>query len=257
MATNQPKTPSILLEAIKFAGGIDRETAYEDLTKTALDAGWVWHLRQSDVIPLQNGMMVNFDVMLGKADGELATVDTMTVVVPNGPGPVSSAARGLASQSLIHLFFGRLPPVPVAQIKTQFDRPLPAGHEDYDEPEGGSRNEDLANRLHNDRESTIAVVERRTPDGLPVFGDLYALGSPGPVVVDAVLAEIESVLPDITSNGALMALWQENVEAMQYVQDLGTGEQRQDLKRMLDRRKAAIEESGAVAPRRRSAQVVN
>lgn len=255
MAAPNTKTPSILLEAIKFAGSIDRETPYEELTKVALDAGWVWHLRQAAVEDMGTNSLFHFDVLLGKTDSpDLSVVDTISVAVLAQVGPLSSVARNTASASLLHLFFGRLPPAPAA---------TPAGRaEDYpvreadDSPSGKTaryRDEEYpANET-----PAVAVVERHTPDGLPIFGDLYALGQPGPVVVDAVLDEIEAVLPDVMSVAALGALWQNNIEAMQYVQDLGTSNQRQALKGLLDRRKAAIEDAGNVAPRRRSAATVN
>ncbi len=106
-------------------------------------------------------------------------------------------------------------------------------------------------------EPAVAVVERYTPDGLPVFSDLYRLGEPGPVVADAVLDAIEKVLPSITTPAALMALGQLNAEAIEFVTDLGTKEQKLELKQMVDRRKAEIEDAGNVAPRRRSSAAVN
>lgn len=248
MANPPTKTPSLLLEAIKFASSISADTPYEELTKTAIDGGWAWHLRQHEIMPLGPVIAVNFDVLLGKTDGELQAVDTISVVVDAGPGPLSSAARNLAQASLIHLFFGRLPPRPA---------PVDAPRNIY---EDGMEDETRSGR-HDDPEpaSDIALVERRTPDGLPIFVDLYALGEPGPVVTDAVLNEIEAALPGVTTVPALMALWQQNAEAFQYVQDLGNPEQRAELKRMLDRRKGELEAVASdVAPRRRSAaQVVN
>lgn len=254
MANPPNKTPSILLEAIKFATALDQTIPYNELPKAALDAGWVWYLRQAGVINTENGQfLVDFDVMLGKTDGELQVVDTLTVQIPGNVLPVTSTARYHATQSLIHLFFGRLPPAPEPVMAAKG----PVAMMDDDTPREPRSLHEYEDAQREEPEPAIAVVERRTPDGLPVFIDLYSLGRPGPVVANEVLNVIEDTLPSITTLAALGALFTVNGDLMDFMKDLANPTQRQDLKAMLDKRKTEIEDAGNVAPRRRSTAAVN
>lgn len=245
MATATPRNSSLLIEAIKFASTVPPETPYAELTRTAFDAGWVWYLRQTETLVVSGGnFLVSFDVMLGKDADSLAVVDTISVQVSGSVGPISTQARGLAQASLVHLFFGRLPPA-------EPERPNRAGLHRAQDEEPEDRYPDTQTD-----EPPLAIVERRTPDGLPLFVDLYALGGvPGTEVVDAVIDVIAETLPGLTTVAALIALGTHNAEAIQYVQDLGTNAQRQELKRMIDTRKSELE-SADVAPRRRAPQRV-
>lgn len=249
-AAPAPKT-SLLLDAINFASTVDRNTPYEDLTKVAHDAGWVWYLRQIGVEALQTSFLVHFDVMLGKKDDNtLSVVDTISVQLPAPLGPLSSHARQLAQGSLIHMFFGRLPPAPTAPaepVAAASRAPVANGHDaepvPYAEEDEGT--------------TGVAVVKSRTPDGLPVFVDLFEIGLPGNVVAASVLDEIEDVLPSVTSTAALNAILTVNPDLIPFFSDLAAPSQRKQLKDMLDARKAAIAAAGDVAPRRRSAVAAN
>lgn len=247
---NAPNTkqPVLLADALAY-GREQSDTPYENLLTKAAEDGWNLRLTQrGEPVAHAHGVLINFDVLLGKDGGPLERVETITFNTSPTIGPVSMLARMNANTTLIHLFFGRLPPEPDRAPAPPADEPTYVREADDTPPP--------RERVYAD-EPDIAVVERRTPDGLPIFGDLYALGQPGPVVVEAVLDVMSDTLPEVTSIAALTALWTNNVEAMQYVQDLGESDQRQQLKRMLDRRKSEIEDGGSVAPRRRSPQVVN
>lgn len=258
MAPPNVKT-SLLPEALAYCRE-QGDVPYERLLSKAAEDGWAVRLTQrGEPLVHSTGVLVSFDVLLSRSDNSATPerVETVTMNVAPTIGPVSMLARVNAEPTLVHLFFGRLPPQPERPAAP--DAGVSERDRQYrpeDDPQNLEREERSVKRLLQD-EPEVAVVERRTPDGLPVFKDLYAIGQPGPTVVAAVLDEIADVLPSITSTEALGAIFSSNPDLVDFLKDLADPEQRVDFKRMMDNRKAEIEEMGNVAPRRRSAREVN
>ena len=246
-----PKT-TLLTEAIAF-GKTQAETPYENLLGAAAEAGWGVRLTQrGEPVAHSNGLLVSFDVLLNKDDGPYERVEMVSMNVSLNTLDVSLAARLGTMRSLIYMFFGRLPPAaPVQAAATAPQRPAPVAN-------GHDTDEEDAQPMREDEGTTaVEVVKSRTPDGLPVFVDLFEIGMPGNIVAASVLDEIADVLPSVNSTAALNALMSVNPDLIPFFSDLAAPSQRKELKDMLDARKAALTASSDVAPRRRSAAAAN
>ena len=75
--------------------------------------------------------------------------------------------------------------------------------------------------MQNDPQVEYDLVEERTPDGLPVFTNLYTVeGDPHDIALQA-LVTLEDALDLATSQAALTALWNKNVAAIEFIKDFG------------------------------------
>lgn len=246
---------SILPEFGKFLLNVGPDVPYHILAGAARDAGWFCVMRQGEVIvvPIDGSMLVTFSVHVARLE-DLTTLeffDSVTVRLPAGNGPVSLAARMQAESTLLYLFFGRLPPQPVQEVRA------PAGEADIELP--GEK--PIAEPMNGTSEAEDrglpgpVVVARHEPDGVPIFRDLYTMpgGHAGPVVVEAVLDEIDAFLVKAEAEEQVLALALKNPELIRFVQDLGTAAQVAELNEMVTRRRAALAPVVmAQAPRRRS-----
>lgn len=230
--TNSP----LLAELRKFAANIG-DLPYEKLLPTAAEAGWDYRLTQRDVAftPL-NEYMVTFDILVGR-EGAFEFLDAVSVVIPSNSGrpvyPISLVARIQVLQTLIYMFFNRLPPAPVQQeppvqtIRTDdTDIVLP-------EDDGGEYVEDVTP----ERVNVIASTE---PDGVPIFIDLYASGEKSNTLIEAVLDEVDNFLQRASSVEQINAMGSKNTMMIKFIKDLGTVEDSAELMEMITRRRNAV-----------------
>jgi len=255
-------------EFYNFAGTLPADTAYERLEPLLAEAGWFYRLVEIDAVPCYDGsMLMRYEVNIGRtteAGGyEFEAVDAASMKMPGQPGPVSVAARIALRETVLYLLTGRLPlPKTVSQPTT--------GSTFTKYPEGTQGTNGLGEKIvgmndHDveidqelvDDSPAVSVVERREPDGLPIFMDLYALGSPSKDVVNAVLDEVSQFLETATLE-QITALGAKNADMMKFIKDLGTDEDVAELKAMIGKRREALTlpPQGA-AMRRRAAAAAN
>lgn len=241
--------PAFARELYGFAASL-ADTPYNELAKAFFDAGWLSRLVETGTTACYDGtVLVHFDLLVGREIDMLEKVDSFTMRMPIGAGPVSVAARMAARETVIYLLSSRLPPmqqpaaapvvVPTAVVD---DEPLPG-----EVPPAPVAAE-------TEVEPTVRVVERREADGLPIFRDLYEIGADevrttGDIIT-AVLDEVQSFLAATESPEAVNALATKNPEMMQFVRDVGTEEDIDDLKAMVAKRRNELARP-AGAPRRR------
>lgn len=237
-----PKTPSFLAELSQLAGNL-KSLDYADLAAALADAGWISALAQTDVSSTATGaVLVTFDVMVGKSYDALERLDSITLSMPPNPGPVSVAARISARESVIFLMTGRLPPRKEAEpVPPPAPGQMNGGDEHTIDMTG--REEDVALDDPGEDKPMVKVVERREPDGLPIFRDLYEIGpaeadSTGEIV-EAVLEEVRSFL-DSASAEQVDALLIKNPDMAAFLRDLGRPEDWEQFKTLGKERKAAL-----------------
>jgi hypothetical protein len=244
------KAPSFLSELAQLAGNL-KDLPYNELAAALADAGWISLLAQTDAIPTPTGaVLVTFDLMVGKAYDSLERLDSITVTMPPNPGPVSVAARISARDSVLFMLTGRLPPRPAEGAQV----PPPAAGQMNG---GDERHVDMGDadvELPDEDKPSVQVIERREPDGLPIFRDLYDIG-PGEAnstgeVIEAVLAEVNEFL-ETASLEQVDALALKNPDLVTFVKDLGTPEDSAALRAAVMARKAALSSRPEPAPRRR------
>jgi hypothetical protein len=249
--TAKPKPPTVLAELAQLAANL-KAVPYEDLAEALAEAGWISLLAQTDVTTTPSGtVLVTFDVMVGKSYDTLERLDSLTMSVSPGPGPVSVAARVLARESVLFMLTGRLPPS--RQIA---DAPEPRTGQMNG---GGPRQVDVSgdgdvvlDDAEDEPVSDLRVVERREPDGLPIFRDLYDIGpdeaSNTGEVIAAVMGEIDTFLASASAE-QVDALPVKNPDLLTFIKDLGRPDDTARLRKMVEARKAALAAAGS--PRRR------
>jgi hypothetical protein len=246
------KAPSFLAELAQLAGNL-KDLPYNELAAALADAGWISLLAQTDAIPTPTGaVLVTFDLMVGKAYDSLERLDSITVTMPPNPGPVSVAARISARDSVLFMLTGRLPPRPDVAEAVRTAPPAAGQMNGGDERHVDMGDADI--ELPDHDKPTLLVIERREPDGLPIFRDLYDIG-PGEAnstgeVIEAVLAEVNEFL-ETASLEQVDALALKNPDLVTFVKDLGTPEDSAALRAAVTARKAALSARPEPAPRRR------
>jgi hypothetical protein len=246
------KTPSFLAELHQLVGNL-KDLPYQDLAQALLDAGWISALAQTDVSSTATGaVLVSFDVMVGKSFETLERLDTITLSMPPNPGPVSVAARLSARESVLFLMTGRLPPPRV-------EAPAPAAGQMNG---GDERHVDMSQGVTDvyveepAELAPVTVVERREPDGLPVFRDLYDIGTDeansAGEVIDAVLDVVKDFLAEASAE-QVDALATKNPDMISFIKDLGRPEDSAELRAMVTARKTELASPAPAeaAPRRR------
>lgn len=239
--------PSFADELYKFASSLT-DVPYNDLPRVFLEAGWLTHLDETGVTPCYDGtVIVHFALYVGKSFDALEKIDSVSVRIAPGPGPISVAARLSARESVIFLISGKLPPPPQQQAQ----RPQPAPEPELpgerplppEEPEAAPEDEPRVN-----------VVDRREADGLPIFRDLYAIGSDEVrntgEIIEAVLDVVQDFLAVADSVEAVNALATKNPDMMDFIKDVGTETDVADLVAMVNKRRNELGRP-AGAPRRR------
>jgi hypothetical protein len=252
-----PKAPSFLSELANLAGNL-KDLPYNELAAALADAGWITALAQTDVTPTPTGsILVTFDLLTGKAYDSLERLDSITVTMPPNPGPVSVAARISARDSVLFMLTGRLPPRPVegAQVPPPAAGQMNGGDHDERQVDMGDTDRVLAGTDEDaDEAAAVRVIERREPDGLPIFRDLYEIG---PAEADSTGEIISSVLNEVTTFLETASLEQvdalaiKNPDLLTFVKDLGTPADSAELRGAVTARKAALAARPEPAPRRR------
>lgn len=230
-----PVRKSMIPELYRFVRGLSPDHPYHELASAAQSAGWIWRMTETECNHGPNGLvMVRFRVEIGKAtsDMSLEYFDTITMMVPQEAPSPSLIARLNAQVALTYMVFGRLPPAaaPVPQ-------PVPAPVEQPEPVE-----EDVPwqkpSRREEPKQEPLKLLERYTPDGLPVIADPYEIGRNPDELVDAIMEIFEDHIDRPQNRAAVTAMYNKNQSAAQFVADFGSLDQQKRLKNMF-RDKAA------------------
>lgn len=259
MAAPTPPKHSYLPALYAFAA-LHAETPYEELAAAALAAGWITRLRQVNATSTSTGnILVTFDVYVSKDGDPPELVDQVSAQVGNTPY-VSLGARASLDQTLIHLFFGRLPPAlptaPTAPAAAEQQIQVPDADVVVLEDGGTylSRDEEGLHAHHTQIEPFkpvfVNVVKGKTADGLPILADLYELGANKEDIIFAVKHTLREALEGVDNTDTLNALFQLNTKELEFVSDLGTKADIDAIKALFGARKEALTKT---APRRRTA----
>lgn len=243
-----PKTPApILAELREFVANIPRDTPYQDLLPMAEKAGYRYVLNQTDAVGQADGtVLVTFQVLVGGAD-RLEPFDVISIKVGNAPGPVSLAARVLALPTIVYLFFNRLPPPQVQQAPVGVDMSQANGR-DVVLPETPAEEAEDRGFVPPRRapEPRLDLIERREPDGVPIFIDLFAMdgpleGVPTEEIVKTLVEDMDAFARSADSPEQLYAVYTKNPDIMAFMQDFGTDESRLELNKVFERRSKQLE----------------
>ena len=242
------KTPSILPELQKFVETLGPDVPYDKLLSTAAEAGWQYRLVQKEVTPTPDGCtLVTFEVQVGR-DSAFDVFDAVSIKLNPSPGPVSFAARVQLLPTLIYMFFGRMPETaPAAEPARTID--ASQGTDDivldFDAEPAAAPDEAADRGFVPDTFEPLNVVERKEPDGVPIFKDLYSVGGPdvtADVVIAAVLEVIKPFAVRVSSKEELLAVIEKNPDLLGFMKDFGTDAEREALKGHLDRALARLSE---------------
>lgn len=256
MPTANPKPPSYLPELKTFVEN-HRATPYGELLGAAASAGWETLVTELEATGQPDGTtLVRFAVAVGR-DGKFEHFDNVTVRTGVGPGPVSIAARLALPQSLIYLFFGRLPePLrqaeqvvnveqqPEGDIHLPGENPLPPDNEQ----ELVADSAPITRRAKAEAERMPPLVDHFEPDGVPIFIDLdtvperFGTGE----IIDALLADMNTAAVKFTGKEQLLALYAKNEPAVGFLKELGSTEDKAALAKMLSEHQARIEAASVV-----------
>lgn len=258
---------SLLQQLRDWVATVPADTPYHELIPLAREAGWDWHIRQGSTPHMsEKAIILSFDVLIGRQGDDIGTfqwADVVSFALPAVPGPVSVAARMQLAPSLIYLLFGRLPPQQTNQ------QPAPETHEMHDS------DIDLSNGAGNAADDDIEppVTGADIPDwvpgasagglpdivaaedgGIPIFKDLDDVEAPSQDIIVAVTNVVNSALVKMTTTDQVLAMWNRNQPAFDWLTDMATPEQRAAITGAFSRRKGQIEGGFAeVTPRRRGA----
>ena len=220
-ALGAPMRTSMIRELYHFVRSLPADMPYADLAGAVQSAGWIWRLvERYTYASSPNLYLVRFDVLIGKAtvDTELEHFDTISMSVPaEAPSP-SLIARLNAAVTLMYMVFGRLPPQPVPQPAPQ---PAPQPVE-MAEPEPEPVEE--APAWTKREQVPVTIRSTTTPDGIPVFEDLYEKSGTPDAIVDAALTRFENAAAEITDPSLLGVLWSKNEAAVEFIKDFGNNE---------------------------------
>lgn len=262
-----PKTPSFIAELKSFAANL-KDVPYDKLLPSAAEAGWDYLLNETSAIGQPDGtVLVTFSVSVGR-EGKYEVLDNLSVKTGTGPGPVSLAARVIAQQALIYLFFGRLPaPAAPAPQQTVDVTQQPAGDiklpgEDPLPPEDVGNDRDIDDQEYVPDTAALSrrdkvlpdLVDHVEPDGVPVFRDLDELPEhfTDAQIITRLLEDIDKAAVRFSSREQLVAMFDKNSTAIgvkdSFLADLGTAADRTRLKDILDRHADRIE-AAAKPPR--------
>lgn len=262
-AEDKPK--SLLAQLREWLSTVADDHPYDQLAMLAREAGWDWLLRQSSVQAGENTIVVSFAVMIGRAGMDAAQfeqVDYATFALPAVPGPVSVAARAQINPTIIYMLFGRLPPTRDPANTRMAEKKVVVDMEDDDVelPDEQRQMQDV----DIDPPVTGADVPPWTPgaglpdvvaredDGVPVLKDLDEVEAPSQDVIVAVTNVVNAALIKMTSVDQVLAMWNANSAAFEWLTDMATPEQRSAITGAFARRKGQIEAGYTdVAPRRR------
>ena len=255
------KTPHWALEFAQFITD-SAKVAYDDLPQHFSDSQWKYRLvHRGTLVSPDGAVIVETDLLLGPSIDKLEYFDTLTMKMPPNIAPLTLIVRQNLVPTMLSVVFGRLPPVqniavpqPAPGQVNGGDVHLTAEQAGVSGPVGGEYVEDDAPALPN-------VVERREPDGLPIFTDLYSMD--GPLkgastgdTIDAVLEEVKDFLAMASSVEQVNALAIKNASLRQFIKDFGDEQDNEALSSMVRARLRELTVPAAAAatanaPRRR------
>lgn len=231
---------SLIPELYRFVRNIQADAPYDQLGAMAQSAGWIWRLVEHDTRSPTPGLyLVQFDVMIGKATSDLSLeyFDTISMSVPaEAPSP-SLIARLNAQVALTYMIFGRLPPAPVAAPAPQ---PAPAPVAVEPEPQPVEEEDAPWQRPRRPAAPAVRLSIRNTPDGLPVASGLYDIEGQPSDIVSAALAMFRDGVETAENQTQLNALWSKNSEAVEFIKDFGSAEDKQALKEIFRARASSF-----------------
>lgn len=225
-----PMRKSVIPELYRFVRSLPADMPYHELAGAAQSAGWVWRMTESSSYVAAPGLVsIRFEVEIGKAtnDLELEYFDAITMMVPQEAPSPSLIARLNAQVALTYMVFGRLPPQQVAA-----PQPVPVAPE----PEPAPVEDEVPWQKPKPKAVEVILSSRRTPDGLPVFSNLYDMDADASAIVAAALGGLQEALDDIDEQAKLTALWNKNGEAIEFIKDFGSVGDKAALKAMFKNR---------------------
>lgn len=249
------KMTTLLADLLAFGQNL-KEVPYDEIETTVAEAGYKILLTEVGMTPCPDAtVLASFDIMVGREDVPLEKLDTVTMRMPQQPGPISIAARVSAKESVIFMVTGRLPPRPnTAPASDARPAPTMNGHEiDLDMgDEDVALPEDLPDEPD---EPVLNLVERTEPDGLPILRDLDAI-DPQEATSDTIIESLLDLVDGYVASASLEqlnAFAAKNAPALSFVASVGSAEQRNELLSIVNNRRKALQPATAAAPRRRSA----
>lgn len=253
-----PANNALRTELAEYVKTLPPDLPYEELMPRAAEAGWSYRLEQVEVraeaVLRQNPnqtlathntqLLVTFEVYAIKGDAELP-FGPASIWVNHQMLDVSFAARVQLIPTLNWLFFGRLPPA-VPQTERQ---EAAAG-----EPvtvDMGSVQGDVALPKVEEAPSVVGqklipdrvLIRERTPDGIPVFADLYELGEDvgyTDTIIDNVTRIVRDWAAGVDTDMTLTVFGQLNKRMIEFISDLGTPTERAALIGVIDERRATL-----------------
>lgn len=231
-----PMRKSMIPELYRFVRSLPADMPYHELAGAAQSAGWVWRMTEDSSYVAAPGLVsIRFEVEIGKAtnDLELEYFDAITMMVPQEAPSPSLIARLNAQVALTYMVFGRLPPQQVAA-----PQPVPVAPEP--EPEPAPVEDEVPWQKPKPKAVEVVLSSRRTPDGLPVFSNLYDMDADASAIVAAALGGLQEALDDIDEQAKLTALWNKNGEAIEFIKDFGSVGDKAALKAMFKNRADAL-----------------
>lgn len=230
-----------------------KATPYADLLSAAAEAGWDTLLTEIEATGQPDGtVIVRFAVAIGR-DNKFEPFDTLTVKVGNGPGPVSVAARRIAMDSLVYLFFNRLPELPAPQnvpvgpgaddIRLPGEDPLAPDQEYVADSAPINRRQKAA------EETMPPLVHHLEPDGVPIFinfDDDIPERFTTEEIVQQFLDDLDKAAVKFDSREQLIALYSKNEAAVNFLKELGTAADKAALSKLLTDHQTRIEANAVV-----------
>ena len=245
------KTPSPLFaELDQFTANLG-PLDYPQLLPAAFEAGYRYKALQKSVDLAPTGAtLVTFDIMVGKTDVPFEYFNSASIMIEPGQSSVSLAAQVRLPTTLIHMFFGRLPPT-VTPPEQMTVRAQP-GTDDIVIPDRNEPEQEYVQEPA-EFEGRLELIDHLEPDGVPIFVDLYALGAPTAEVIDTLLSEVDDFLERAQSVETINAMGLKNPMMIKFVKDLGSPEDSTALMDMITRRRNLVAPPVLSNTRRRSA----
>ena len=235
-----PPHASLLQEWHSFALGVPGDTPYEDLAQLPFNSGFVYRVQEQFANVHDLSITVQFALHIGRDMGVMTYMDSFTVQVPRNTVAPSLAARSIAMPTVVYLLFGRMPPEALVAPQQVAPEPEPEIVQ-----EAAPELEDIpwqapptAAKPRPPRPPKL--VQRYTPDGLPVLLDPYAIESDPGEMVEAIMAALEEHIDRPQDRAGVTAMWTKNQSAADFVTDFGTKEQQVKLKGLFRDRAAEL-----------------
>lgn len=255
------KAPAWAIEFAQFIAA-SAKIAYNDLPQHFSDSQWKYRLVHRATIPSPDGAaIVETDLLIGPSIDKLEYFDTLTMKMPPNIAPLTLITRQNLVPTMLSVVFGRLPPVQDIVVPQPGPGQVNGGDVHLTPEQAGVTAANDGGEYVDEGAALPNVVERREPDGLPIFTDLYSMdgalkGASTGDTIDAVLEEVRDFLAMAQSLEQVDALALKNPNLRTFIKDFGDD---QDTKTLADlvtsrRRQLTVPAAAAAAanaPRRR------